>query len=64
VAWFLRAVEQRDGQWRCQWGLHTFDVHDHLCEALAHLRVLAVTVAPAEVFIHRVDGTIQDVGPP
>jgi hypothetical protein len=63
MAWFLRAMEQQDGGWQCRWGSHTYDVHNDLGEALAHLRELATLITPSELFVHRADGTTEHLGP-
>ena len=63
MAWFLRAIEEHDGRWRCQHGREAYDRHDYLHEAVAHLSSIAVALAPAELFIHRLDGTIEKRGP-
>ena len=63
MAWFLRAIEQADGQWACSHGRVVFDRHDELSDALDHLRDIAATLSPAELFVHRLDGGIQNVGP-
>jgi len=63
VAWFLRAIEQRDHRWRGQHGRQVYDMHDELAEALQHLRSIARTLSPAELIIHRVDGGVEKLGP-
>lgn len=63
MAWFLRAVEKQDGHWVCQHGLQIFDGHDGLHDAIRHLRNLAATMRPAELIVHRLDGTIENLGP-
>jgi hypothetical protein len=63
AAWFLRAIQQPDGGWDCRHGRTVFDRHDELPEALEHLRDIAVTMAPAELFIHQLDGSVQNIGP-
>jgi hypothetical protein len=62
-AWFLRAIQQADGGWDCRYGRTVFDRHDELPEALEHLRDIAATMAPAELFVHRLDGSVQNIGP-
>jgi len=59
MAWFFRIVEQDDGGWLCRHGRTAFDDHSSLHEALQHITGLAAAKAPAEVFLHRLDGTIE-----
>ena len=61
--WFLRAIEQTDGEWTCSHGRTIFDQHDGLPEALEHLHAIAETIRPAELYIHWRDGTVQNIGP-
>ena len=63
MAWFLRAIEQTDGSWACKHGRTVFDRHDGLPEALEHLHGIAETIRPAELYVHWLDGTVQNVGP-
>ena len=62
MAWFLRAIEQADGQWACSHGRVVFDRHDELSEALDHLRDVAATMSPVELFVHRRGGDVERVG--
>ena len=62
MAWFFRAIEQADGQWACSHGRVVFDRHDELSDALDHLREIAATMSPAELFVHRQDGSARSVG--
>lgn len=62
MAWFLRAIEEDDGRWRCQFGMTTYDVHDHLPDALRHLGTVAASLDTAELFIHHSDGTVHSLG--
>lgn len=62
MAWFLRAIEQADGQWACSHGRVVFDRHDELSGALDHLRDIAATMSPAELYVHRFDGDVKHVG--
>jgi hypothetical protein len=61
--WFLRAIEQADGGWTCSYGRIVYDRHDGLPDALDHLHEIAETMRPAELFIHRLDGTVENIGP-
>ena len=63
MAWFLRAIEQTDGSWACKHGRTVFDRHDGLSEALEHLRAIAETIRPAELYVHWLDGGIHKIGP-
>ena len=63
MAWCLRAIEHTDGRWGCKHGLNAYDRHDELPEALDHLRRIAATMAPAELYIHRLDGSVENLGP-
>ena len=62
VTWFLRAIEQADGRWACSHGRVVFDRHDELSDALDHLRDLAADMSPAELFVHRRDGDVKNIG--
>jgi hypothetical protein len=63
MAWFLRAVEAKGGQWSCRWGTLEYDVHDELGVALAHLRYLAGEIGTSVLFVHPRHGPIQRVNP-
>lgn len=52
MPWYLRAVELEDGRWSCRHGLHTYDLHADLAECVAHLRLIAQTLGPSELFMH------------
>ncbi len=58
--WFFRAIESADG-WICRHGTLVYDSHPTLEDALAHLATLASADAPAEVFVHHLDGTVVSV---
>lgn len=53
VAWFLRAIELGDGRWACRRGLEHYDIHDQLTDSLTHLRVVAQTLGPTTIFVHK-----------
>ena len=59
MAWFLRAIELRDGWWACRWSEDEFDRHPSLEQSLAHLRELAIQHAPAHIYVHRLDGSVS-----
>jgi hypothetical protein len=56
---FLRAVQLANGQWVCRPGLIEFDTHDELDHAVRHLRRLAAQYSPAQLFVPRLDGTVE-----
>ncbi len=62
MGWFFRAVELIDGQWACRRGLEQYDAHLRLDGAIEHLRSLAADAQPAELFVHRLDGTVERLG--
>ncbi len=62
MAWFFRAVEQPDGSWLCRRGLEVFDSHPSLQLAIDHLAELAADAQPAQLFVHRVDGSVEGHG--
>ena len=62
MAWFFRAIEQVDGRWACSHGRVVIDQHDELSEALDHLRDVAATMSPAELFVHRLGGGEENIG--
>jgi hypothetical protein len=62
MAWFLRAIEQTDGGWACSHGRTVYDRHAELREALEHLQGIAERISPAELIVHRLDGTVQNLG--
>lgn len=63
MAWFLRAIEQTDGTWRCSHGLTVYDQHDVLPDALDHLHAIAEGMHPAELFVHSLNGDVHKIGP-
>jgi hypothetical protein len=62
MAWFLRAVELPDNAWACRFSGHEYDRHETIEQALEHLRALARTLGPAELFAHHADGRVVDHG--
>ena len=60
--WFLRAIQLDEREWACRHGLTEFDTHAELHHALEHLRALAEDCQPAQLFIHRLDGTVENLG--
>jgi hypothetical protein len=59
MAWFFHAVEQADRRWACRHGMHTYDHHEHLTEAVAHLRAIATEHGPAQLVVHHLDGSVE-----
>jgi hypothetical protein len=61
MAWFLRVIERDDGSWACRHGTVEFDVHTELQGAVEHIRVLAASRQPAELFLHRLGGVVERI---
>jgi hypothetical protein len=40
-----------------------FDQHPTLSDAVEHIMVLAAAKPPAEVIVHRLDGSVENLGP-
>jgi hypothetical protein len=59
--WFFRAIETAEG-WACRHGTVVFDSHPTLAKALEHLAEIASASAPAQVYIHYLDGRIETAG--
>ena len=56
----MRVIELDDGRgWACRHGMTQFDQHEHLDDAVAHVRELARSWQPATVFVHYADGVIE-----
>jgi hypothetical protein len=55
-------MEQVDGRWTCRHGPHIYDQHAALPDALDHLRSIAATMNPAELIVHRLDGSVENIG--
>jgi hypothetical protein len=62
MAWYFRVIELADGQWACRLGLQQFNTHTELRHAVEHLRALAHAARPAELFLHRLDGSAERIG--
>ena len=62
MAWFFRVVEQDDGRWACSHGRHEYDIHTDMNHAIEHITALATHQGPAELFLHRLDGTVRRLG--
>jgi hypothetical protein len=61
MAWYFHVVEQDDHSWTCRHGRRVFDVHRFLADALVHITDLAAASEPAEVFVHRLDGSVENL---
>jgi hypothetical protein len=59
MAWFFRVIEHEDGGWACRWGLHVFDIHDELHDAVRHCSELAGQHRPSQLILHPRDGTAR-----
>jgi hypothetical protein len=62
VAWFFRVVEIGEGRWACRWGEKEYDTHADMRRAIEHVTVLAAAHRPAEVVLHRLDGSVEHLG--
>jgi hypothetical protein len=63
MEWFFRVVELEDGGgWACRFGRREYDVHAELAAALAHVKQLAAEYQPAQVVVHRLNGTAENLG--
>jgi hypothetical protein len=60
--WFFRVVELDGGRWARRHGNLIFDTHAAMPEALEHITKLAVEHRPAELFVHRLDGSVTGLG--
>lgn len=52
MAWHLHAVQLEDGRWSCRHGRHEFDLHGDLVDCIQHLRLVAESIGPSELFMH------------
>ncbi|HEY5457208.1 MAG TPA: hypothetical protein VIJ96_17240 [Acidothermaceae bacterium] len=62
MAWYFRVIEPADGRWACRHGVEHYDSHIQLQKAVRHLRSLARDSRPAELFLDRLDGTVEHLG--
>jgi hypothetical protein len=62
MAWYFRVVEHEDRSWVCRHGRFDFDEHRTLTDALDHIKELAAARPPAEVMIHWLDGSVENLG--
>lgn len=59
MAWFFHVVELPDGSWACRRGTREFDVHAEFDDAVRHITAIASNEQPAEIYLHRRDGTTE-----
>lgn len=59
MAWHLRVFELPNGRWSCRWSTTTFDEHDTLEAALAHLRAFTDDIGPSQVYLHHHAGKVS-----
>lgn len=64
MAWYLHVSELTSDRWICRHGADVYDWHTGLAEAVSHLSQLASTMQPAEIFVHRLDGTVERIDDP
>lgn len=60
--WYFRVIEFAPDKWVCRHGDLTFDTHREMAQAVDHIRTLAAGKQPAELFVHRLDGTTKNLG--
>jgi hypothetical protein len=61
MALFFRVIEQGDGRWACRRGGQEYDTHATVNPAIAHIRALAADQVLAELFLHRIDGSVERI---
>jgi hypothetical protein len=61
MVWFLRVHEISDDTFECRRGPVPLDRHDDVDAAVAHLLDLADEVGRAIVFLHRLDGRVEEI---
>lgn len=57
--WFFRVIELADGRWACRHGRLEYDTHDELRRAVEHMRPIARAMRPAQLLLHRLDGSVE-----
>lgn len=60
--WYLRALEQEDGQWVCRFGPRDFGVMPDESSALQRLAWMATQLGGRDLFrfyLHRRDGSVE-----
>jgi hypothetical protein len=61
MAWFFRVIERDDGRWACRRGGQEYDTHATVTPAIDHIRSLAGDQLLAELYLHRIDGSIERI---
>jgi hypothetical protein len=61
MAWFFRVIELADGRWACRHGREEYDAHAELRLAIEHMRARAFAERPAELLLHRLDGSVERI---
>ena len=62
MAWFFRVQQLPDDHWACRHGRVELDIHAELDSAIRHMRAMATEHQPAEIIVHRLDGTVERLG--
>ena len=62
MSWHFRVVEVGHDQWQCRWGAETYDEHQTMTDALAHVRLIAAEHGPSTFFVHRLGGSVERLG--
>jgi hypothetical protein len=62
MALFFRVIELDDGRWACRHGSLEYDIHALMNQAIEHITALAANQRPAELFLHRLDGSVRSLG--
>ena len=63
MPWLFRVVELAEGcGWACRFGRREYDVHAELAHAIEHISALATEYPPAEVEVHRLEGSVENLG--
>jgi hypothetical protein len=60
--WYLRAIEQSDGQWECRFGRETLGLRPDPVSALHHLAEVATSLGGRhlfELYLHHRDGRVE-----
>lgn len=60
--WYFRVIETHDGRWACRRGRSVLDTHPDLGEAVEHITSVVAESRPARLFLHRLDGSVSDIG--
>jgi hypothetical protein len=60
--WYFRVVELSGGHWACRHGKQLLDTHTELEHAIDHITAVASEHRPATLFLHRLDGSVRNLG--